>query len=232
MRRALFGRLISWRSVVVVATVSVGCNDTSIAPPKVTPEETRFELRQDNRGRVIRLNKRTGEMSVVDGTRVTPLRDVAGSNPRPPAPQPADSVLRGSSVQRPTQRPPKLDERAEMPAGPVHVALPGQLVRVTTTAPVFLESRAMKTPLEVLDPGVTLKVLDNEGDWYRVEFVSNRFGQRVGYISTSKALAIEATDEPASPVDLSVPDLQRPSQLKPIDLSIRKPVDLSIRDRK
>jgi hypothetical protein len=65
-----------------------------------------------------------------------------------------------------------------------------------------------------------------------VEFVSNRFGQRVGYISTSKALAIEATDEPASPVDLSVPDLQRPSQLKPIDLSIRKPVDLSIRDRK
>jgi hypothetical protein len=60
-------------AVALLLLLGSACNDVSKA---LLPqhEEEKFELKQDKRGRIIRLNKVTGEVAIVDGTQLVPVR--------------------------------------------------------------------------------------------------------------------------------------------------------------
>jgi opacity protein-like surface antigen len=49
-------------------------------------------------------------------------------------------------------------------------------------APVFLLPDATRTPLRVLSAGTVVSVLEQSGDWVRVQFSDQQFGPRVGYV--------------------------------------------------
>jgi hypothetical protein len=78
--------------------------------------------------------------------------------------------------------------------------------------------------LEVLRPGTVGRVLDTEGEWYLIEFESQQWGRRVGYVKST------AVDFGQQPMDLSVPS----GSLTPMDLSVPEPslapMDLSVPD--
>lgn len=90
------------------------------------------------------------------GLRRTPLwiPPRAPSEPVPPPPGPGRGL--------PSQR---LDEAVMIEA-----------------APAFLLPDTTRTPLRVLERGTRLRVLEERGDWVRVEFNDPQFGPRVGYV--------------------------------------------------
>jgi len=53
---------------------------------------------------------------------------------------------------------------------------------ITERAPVFLLPDATRKPLRMLEPGTSLRVLQETGDWVRVEFQDPQFGPRQGYV--------------------------------------------------
>jgi hypothetical protein len=59
-------------AVALLLLLGSACSDVSKALPQHKDEQ--FELKQDKRGRIIRLNKATGEVAVVDGTQLVPIR--------------------------------------------------------------------------------------------------------------------------------------------------------------
>jgi hypothetical protein len=83
--------------------------------------------------------------------------------------------------------------RARPPAGP---ALPGPLVAppqprrppeaprgvLVSTAHAYLLPDASREPLRTLPVGTLVKILDQSGEWVRVEFPDPQFGPRVGYV--------------------------------------------------
>ncbi len=53
---------------------------------------------------------------------------------------------------------------------------------ITQSAPVFLMPDSTRTPLRTLPAGMIIRVLDQEGDWVRVQFNDRQYGPRVGYV--------------------------------------------------
>ena len=105
-----------------------------------------------------------GGMQVTAGVRVG-----FGGSPRhrppsrrPPAPETAPERLR-EALNPPAQAPPR---------GAVIIA----------QAPVFLRPDRNRTPLRTLAPGTAVTVVDEQGDWIRVQFNDPQYGSRVGYI--------------------------------------------------
>ena len=66
---------------------------------------------------------------------------------------------------------------------------------LTENAPVFLYPDATRTPLATLDKGTTVRVLERQGDWYRIEFRDARFGDRTGFIRAD-SLALQPSAKP------------------------------------
>jgi hypothetical protein len=56
---------------------------------------------------------------------------------------------------------------------------------LTADAPVFLRPDSSLTPLRQLPSNTRLRVLEEAGDWLRVEFDDRQFGRRVGYVQRS-----------------------------------------------
>ena len=50
------------------------------------------------------------------------------------------------------------------------------------TAPIYLLPDAKRTPLRMLTAGMNVKILEETGDWFKVEFRDPQFGPRVGYV--------------------------------------------------
>jgi hypothetical protein len=73
-------------------------------------------------------------------------------------------------------------------------------------APVFVLPDASRTPLRTLSPGTRVKVLQDRGDWYRVEFADPAWGPRVGYVQR-KHVELAEPD-----VDADTPAIQPPSR--------------------
>src|SRR5262249_52735099 len=48
--------------------------------------------------------------------------------------------------------------------------------------PVFIRPDESRTPLRVLKQGTAIRVLEEQGDWVRIEFQDSQFGRRVGYV--------------------------------------------------
>jgi hypothetical protein len=65
---------------------------------------------------------------------------------------------------------------------PVQPATGGTAGYVVNEAPVFLLPDRTRTPLRVLAPGTSLRIVDENKEWYRVQFADPQFGPRVGWI--------------------------------------------------
>ena len=53
---------------------------------------------------------------------------------------------------------------------------------ITAAAPVFLLPDATRTPLRTLAAGTSIRIMEEKGDWVRIEFRDNQYGARVGYV--------------------------------------------------
>ena len=53
---------------------------------------------------------------------------------------------------------------------------------ILETAQVFLLPDATRTPLRTLTAGTTVRILEEKGDWVRIEFRDAQYGPRVGYV--------------------------------------------------
>jgi hypothetical protein len=98
--------------------------------------------------------------------------------------QAAVSVRIGYNSVAPARRPPRSRTPApENPAGELPQLQPPPASAVLMeAAPVFLMPDATRTPLRVLPRGTMVRVLEDQGEWLRVEFPDSQFGPRVGYV--------------------------------------------------
>jgi opacity protein-like surface antigen len=53
---------------------------------------------------------------------------------------------------------------------------------ISEPAAVYLLPDTTRTPLRTLPPGTAVRILEEKGDWVRVEFTDPQFGRRVGYV--------------------------------------------------
>ena len=65
---------------------------------------------------------------------------------------------------------------------PLIAQTPARTATTTTTAPVFASQNENQEPLRVAREGSVLVLLEQLGDWCRVEFQDPEFGGRVGYV--------------------------------------------------
>jgi hypothetical protein len=87
-----------------------------------------------------------------------------GSRPRRAVPAPPSPP----AERRPTEPP---------PAQPAVEA-----ATIIEAAPVFLRPDAQRVPLRTLTRGTAVRVLEEAGDWVRIEFSDPQFGSRIGYV--------------------------------------------------
>jgi hypothetical protein len=55
-------------------------------------------------------------------------------------------------------------------------------VTIVGSAPVFLRPDAALEPLRVLEPGTSVRILQENDDWIRIQFADRLLGSRVGYV--------------------------------------------------
>ncbi len=88
----------------------------------------------------------------------------------------------------PVTRKPATDTPASATTPPPPGVTPGQPATAGTAAyvlieaPVFLLPDRARTPLRVLAPGTSLRIVEENKEWYRVQFGDPQFGPRIGWI--------------------------------------------------
>lgn len=68
------------------------------------------------------------------------------------------------------------------PARPVAAAAPSETGTILSSAPVFLRPDETLQPLRTLSTGTSVKILQEDRDWIRIEFPDSLLGPRIGYI--------------------------------------------------
>jgi hypothetical protein len=61
-------------------------------------------------------------------------------------------------------------------------ATAGTAAVILKEAPVFLLPDPKRTPLRVLSPGTAVRIIDENKEWYRVQFADPQFGARMGWV--------------------------------------------------
>jgi hypothetical protein len=77
-----------------------------------------------------------------------------------------------------------------VPMKPVREGLPEGVI--SQPAPAFILPDATRTPLRTLTAGTSVRVLEEKGEWVRIEWNDDQFGRRVGYVQ-SKFVTIRRT---------------------------------------
>jgi hypothetical protein len=206
-RQRVAPRLVATLLLLAGGTVSFACSTDKSQPPS---DQAKFELKQDSQGRIVRLNRITGEMAVIQGNQVIPASESSKAKAR--------SATRTARSPKPEPTP------ADQPiaaAEPVTRARPGETVTTSTEAPIYV-TPGYPTPLRVVGAGSVLRVVAIQDDWYQVEFKDPQWGKRVGFVSMASTRASSTPSSPSEPMDLSVREL-KPRELEPMDLSIRSP---------
>jgi hypothetical protein len=85
---------------------------------------------------------------------------------------------------------------------------------VTQDAPIYVLPDARRQPLRTAAPSTRLRVVEEQGEWLRVEFQDPQFGKRVGYIE-SKYVQISRPE--LQPMDLSVRPTTAPETARVVD---------------
>jgi hypothetical protein len=80
----------------------------------------------------------------------------------------------------PPVRPPVSSAPATTGAAPPRPRVDGGVI--VESAPVFLLPDATRTPLRTLPAGTSVRVLEEKGDWVRIEFRDAQYGARVGFV--------------------------------------------------
>jgi hypothetical protein len=92
-------------------------------------------------------------------------------------------------------------------AVPAGVAAQSRNAVATAAAPIYLLPDAARTPLRVVAVNTELRVLQDEGDWFKVEFPDPRFGVRTGYVEAKHVRAVaEPAVERVAPAPAPIPD--------------------------
>ena len=206
-RQRVAARFVASLLLLAGGTVSPACSTDTTQPPN---DQAKFELRQDSQGRIIRLNRITGEVAVIQGNQVIPVSE--------------SSKAKARTATRTAQSPKPEPTPADQPiaaAEPVPRARPGETVTTSTEAPIYV-APGYQTPLRVVGAGSVLRVVAIQDDWYQVEFKDPQWGTRVGFVAVASTRANSTASSLSEPMDLSVREL-KPHQLEPMDLSIRSP---------
>lgn len=232
--------------IVVVSALLLGaCDQARRLSTTSDDNNTRYELQRDDQGRIIRLDKVTGEVAIVKGETLIPATP-SDERPRPtnegrrsqtsaPAKGAGVTPHSGLTGAAPFNRADSEPAVQEAPSSAPEVVAPetpqlppGSRVTIIRPSPVYLTASENRTPLEVLASGMRATILKTEGQWYFISFESPRWGPRVGFLKST------AVDYDQQPLDLSVPDR---TALEPLDLSVPdttalEPLDLSVPDAK
>jgi hypothetical protein len=219
------------------ALLGSGCNQ--IDPREATKDPDHFELKQDASGRIVRLNKATGEMAFVEGTKLIPISfGGAPSQPSRGSTQGATHPSRATATKRSTpdsaqktatvQRSPGSDSANRSDMG---------IIAITDTAPVYAAANRTGPPLVLAARGSRFRVTASQVDWYRIEFDDAQLGHRVGYVEKkfTDASRSRLVASSMQPVDVSIVPSAQTNRLEPVDVSIPRsggansqPVDVSI----
>jgi hypothetical protein len=152
---------------------TIGCGD--LRNSSHPSEQARFELKNDNNGRLVRLDKTTGEIRVVDDP-ATHTPPAAGRRTR-------------------EKRKPVVASTSENAALVTSTTCVTEHVRTVTVsvakAPVFILPKVLPTPLVTLPSDTELPVVESTGSWYRVQFEDSTLGPRIGYIHCGSVAAPE-----------------------------------------
>jgi hypothetical protein len=183
----------------------------------------RFELKQDDHGRLIRLDKVTGDMAIVEGTHLVPLSARGGLRPgEPPAakvPKSPESPQRGAI---------KSEDYGEFSS-----ETDDEAITTTANAPVFATPDRKGQPVVVAAKGSTFRVLGTRFDEYHIEFNDSRLGHRVGYIEKKYAETHSLKGSAMQPVDVSstdtTPNPTQPANAIPHDTKSLQPADVSVK---
>jgi hypothetical protein len=205
--RRIAARFVAFLLLLAGATVSPACSTDTTQPPN---DQAKFELRQDSQGRTVRLNRMTGEVTVIQGNQVIPVPESSKAKAR--------TSTRTAQSSKPERTP------ADQPiaaAEPVPRARPGDTVMTSTEAPIYV-APGYQTPLRVVGTGSVLRVVAVQDDWYQVEFKDPQWGSRVGFVAVTSTQTNSTASSLPEPMDLSIQE-PKPDQLKPMDLSIRSP---------
>lgn len=73
---------------------------------------------------------------------------------------------------------------------------------VTANAPIYLNPDTARVPLRTAAVNTVLRVVEDLGDWLKVEFQDPQFGRRVGYVQASNVRVSRPNQQP---MDLSIP---------------------------
>ncbi len=179
------------RFPAVIATVVLTGGFIACATPQAEnqPDESRYELTKDSRGRVIRLDRRTGEVVLVDNllrrgqppTQSGPIMRGPSPNLAVPAQQ-ADSREQKTSA-APSPGNPNQDGESTAPTIRTAMCAAATTIHSGVTiadSPVY-PGADLTVPLVTLPSGILLSVEDRSGDWIRVG-LDSRWGSTTGYI--------------------------------------------------
>jgi Zn-dependent protease with chaperone function len=199
-----------------------------------------YEFSRDEQGRLMRLNKTTGEVTIVSGSSRPPVSSAKQELPKSPTASPRQAsrqsmptteLVPDASEQHIISTVPQVDTRSM-----VHTTSPpvGSSLTLIEPAPLFLLPDRTRTPLVTIEQGATVIFLGSEGQFYRVEYRDRYVGLRTGYVLSQAVKRPPSSHE--VPIDLSIPSKpQKSNHDEPIDLSIRptpltpqKPIDLSV----
>jgi hypothetical protein len=186
--------------------------------------DQQFEFQRDQQGRLVRLNKVTGEVMLVEGGELRPSRLAASRKRRTAAPiaaAPSGSQAPRKDASRRTAAPASanalepldLSIRA-LGTGGERSLPPGSLLTVVAPTPVFVTPNTNQAPLLEAAQGSTFILVDVEGPWYRVKWNDANSDERQGFIEGKDVGTSTAASQ--SPVDLSI----KPDTTAPVDISI------------
>jgi hypothetical protein len=112
-------------------------------------------------------------------------RPARASRPAPPASRrPSDDRRTDKPTQpaRPSERPYNTPVPTPGQAAAPEIPEPRTHAYTRVAAPVFIVADATREPLVVLRPRTRVKVLEQDGEWLRIEFSDPRWGARVGWV--------------------------------------------------
>ncbi len=87
---------------------------------------------------------------------------------------------------------------------------PVRVIVSASTAPLFVKPDAAIAPLRLANEGLILRVVDSEGEWYRVEFDNPQWGRRNFYIEKRHVNVLVAAPQQEA-VDVSVAESRLPA---------------------
>ena len=183
-------------SIVASGLLTGACDAAPVSGAPALATAQRYEFTKGADGRVLRLDKVTGEVTAVE----------RNQRPRRPQAPPPQSPAAQTAVPSP-------EVRHEPPAAQssnTACELTGSASNVVTlaAAPVYLEARELAAPLATVVAGVLLPVKATIGEWFEVEFQHTRLDYQRVYVHCSQVRPLDVkpiSSNVPRPTDASIP---------------------------